>query len=326
MIGKLWVLLIVSMMLNGCAVWNKDIMTTEQVWQATSIGEVSLQNLKTFTAVSVPMNPKWIGDGLGAVAQIDEDGKEVQKVEKRKVWTALVCDARKCEPYPAVINKFGTRLFVLGLGKSKADFEGKDYVVLSGSRRFGMTRGMLKGKFSGPAIVSLAGIDIINDAKKRADFFWVNDSKISSEMLIDMDPETQRGREYIAKLQAEFPQEVVIDGHLVRTSADFATFKSLVGQNNRSTMLLKILDSSNLSLSLQSIAMPYLELVRFTIVASYAAFDDTLRGSFFEAQVTGAQAGDTLSEYLLASGTEVERLITENNRLYRLLEGERRKP
>ncbi len=303
--------------LSGCAgnsvtrVWNENPSDPEQVYEAVTLKGFDPTNLEVVTGIQIPLSGHWIGDGMGVYTVIEINGKETRKLLKRSTWTARIFTDTGYEEYPAVINRFGTMLTVIGTGKDKNYFEGKSVYVLSGSRKLAYTLGK--------QIIPIRVDDVVNNSKNKEELFKKHPSIIRKELLINLSVKTEQGKRFFENLKKQFSNPVIIDGHEVLVSADTETIKSAIEITNHSTVAQRMVDAFDARISLQSAILPWYEAVRVVLVLGLAAFDKTLQGNFFEAKVTGYQAGEVLGIYLDACQKELDGVLNENIYLKRLL-------
>jgi len=278
---------------SGCSTMkinNDDPMAVEQPHQGNTLDISIFKNVSKMTGIVVSVPGLWLGDGLGIYNLQDEKGQALAPMAKaRKVWQAAVFDSETTKYYPAVLNKFGTRAIVICPGLSKESFSGKKLLVLSGSRKFVLTtdKRILKTE---PEKFREAG----------------SDSFVKRESLIDLSPSTPQGKEFLGELVKDFGQKVIIAGREVVVNTDPKTFLAQLGETNGAGFDEKVARSLP-SITLDAVALPQLWLARWLINIAIAATDDTLRGSFFEARVSGYQAGEVYGNYL----DSLEALVTE---------------
>jgi hypothetical protein len=271
----------------------------EKVYEATAL-PISIQELQNqpMTAIMVPIfKSPWIGDGLGTYTIAEKDGKEVQEFLVRKVWRAYVGN----DIYPAIITKFGTYVFVVVPGKTKADLIDEEVVIVSGSGKFALTLLANDTEFN------LKKFEESTEYKNT--FFQKNPSKVEGKMLVDISPNTENGKAFMKDLKKIFPNEYYVKGKKVSVGTDLETLKSLVGESNNSNYFRRVIQKGGLpNISLSSVACPPCELARMLIVWSIAAFDKTLSGNFREAKVSGYQAAKAMSPYLAECQEEMNYL------------------
>lgn len=312
-----FVLLFSLYILSGCAgnsvtrVWNENPSDPEQVYGAVALSGFDPTDLEVVTGIQIPLSGHWIGDGMGVYTVVEINGKETSKLLKRSLWTVAVISEGLVEYYPAVINRFGTMLTVIGTGKDKGYFEGKSIYILSGSRKFAY--------ILGKQIIPIKVDDIISDNKKKEELLKNHPSIIRKEIMINLSVKTEQGKRFFENLKKQFSNPVIIDGHEVLTSADTETIKSATGMLNHSTVAQRIVAAFDARISLQSAVLPWYEAARLMLVIGIAAFDETLQGNFLEAKVTGYQAGEVLGIYLDACQKELDGALDENIYLKRLL-------
>ena len=296
---------------NLVNVWNENISDPEGVWEATALKNFNPDSVATMTAVIMAVHPMWLGDGLGFYTYEEQNGQKIPKYHRRTAWLALIFDGKSYDTYPAIINKFGTGLFVLCAGKDKSQLSGKNIIILSGSRKFAMT--------ANQKVAIINANDLVSNTEARERFFRENPSKIKEDMLINVSSNTRRGNQFMVTIKTMFSEEVIIDGHEVLISGSFEDFKEAVKISNHSTATQRIIDSLSARISVQSIALPYLEIARIFVTLTLAAADNTMQGSFFESKVNGYQAGQALEPYLNNCKKELTKLKLENIGLMRKL-------
>jgi hypothetical protein len=283
---------------SGCSmarVNNDNPLAVEQVHQGNAIDLSMFKNISRMTGIVISIPGMWLGDGLGIYNLQDEKGNQLTPTAKaRKVWQTAVFDSDSVKFFPAVLNKFGTRAIVICPGMDKMDLSGKKLLVLSGSRRFILT--------TDKKIVK------IEPEKFRE---TGRDSFVKRESLIDLSPSTSQGKQFLEELVREFGEKVIIAGREVAVNTDPKTFLAQLGETNGAGFDEKVARSLP-SITLDAVALPQLWLARWLINIAIAAGDETLRGSFFEAKVSGYQAGEVYGNYLDSLESLVSELQLEN--------------
>jgi len=316
-ITSILAIIFLAIMVSGCGskslvnVWNENISDPEKVWEATALKGFNPDAVTTITAVLVAVHPMWLGDGLGFYTHDEQRGQKIPKYHRRTVWPALIFSGEGYDACPAIINKFGTGLFVLCAGKDKSQLSGKNIIILSGSRKFAMT--------ADQKVAVIDVDDLISEAEAREKFFGENPSEIKEDMLIDVSSNTRRGSQYMATIKGMFSEEIILDGREVLVSGSFKDFREAVKLSNHSTATQRIIDTLSARISVQSVALPHLEIARIFVTLALAAADNTMQGSFFEAKVSGYQAGQALEPYLNNCQVELTKLKIENIGLRRKL-------
>lgn len=284
---------------------NDDPLAIEQPHQGNALDLSMFKNVDKMTGIVVSIPGMWLGDGLGIYNLQDEKGQALAPMAKaRKVWQVAVFDSENVKFFPAVLNKFGTRAIVICPGLEKSQLSGKKLLVLSGSRKFVLTTDKKIMKTE-PEKFREAG----------------RDSFVKRESLIDLSPSTPQGKKFLVELVKDFGEKVIIAGHEVAVNTDPKTFLAQLGETNGDGFDEKIARSLP-SITLDAVALPQLWLARWLINIAVAAGDQTLRGSFFEAKVSGFQSGEVYGNYLdaleqLASELQMDNIKTKRSCLSR---------
>ena len=284
---NLTILLAIVVLATGCAstrVLNNNPMAVQQPWEAYAI-PLDVFNTGGMSIVALDVPSLWLGDGLGVYDLKDEKGRNLRQIPAvRKTWTAVVFIGGIPRFFPAVINRFGTRLFVLCPQRAN-QLIGRDILILSGSRKFCLTER--------EAILSFDGEGVVMSPEKRWEFFQKYPSQIPASAVREVSFSSTEGRQFLKELVGQFPKTVVVEGRQIAINCDPAVF----GETNNANAADRIAGSLSVNISPATIIFPPIELARILVNVAVAASDKTLHGSFFEAKVTGMQAAMAMGQY-----------------------------
>lgn len=318
-LSRITLLFVCGLVLSGCfaAIGEKagfDIAPAapgkiQNPWEQSAI-RGNMGDASRITVAYIPINPEWIGDGIGYLVEQEEEGGKKTTFWKRDVWpTIFFPKMGGVEFYSAVIHPCATHLIPIAPNRGIEELEG-DFLILSGSSRFGHTT---KQEIVFPLDVNR----LIDDTVFRKDFFALHPSPLDRSLLRDRSPNTTEGQQFIAQIKERWPKIAEIRDATYTVNPD--ALRALSAVTNHASYLDRLISQGGMVIS------PVADLVSAAGMIpnilwnlGRAAGDKRLKGSFFEGQYGGRDIGLTFAPYLACSAGLLEAVEHYKAEIFRL--------